>query len=281
MNQSYVSPLVSVFVHVIRYLAQQNTLFDQYPPCLGHECRIGMSKCVAVFLRRARTQSEPRIKILGPIASLVWDMRRIIDHHIEGRRPEWNSGIVSADVRAVPRLDVQPDYRTGAVAPEPTTVDCRVEDQSRLSVRIKSEKLFDQFGIFLAVSHRIGNPRSGGNSPESVAARRRGTLATALVRALPRRISSTNYRNQPGTRSCVGRREGNRRANFVLAGLVPAIHALGRSRQRRGCADQVRARRPKCVSFSPVHSAASAWRERRRLVRSPQLSASMNSAQRQ
>src|SRR5439155_3024047 len=37
------------------------------------------------------------------------------------------------------------------------------------------------------------------------------------------------------------RREGNRPPIFVLAGLGPAIHAWGRSRQGRGCADQVRA----------------------------------------
>src|SRR5271157_4006868 len=110
-----------------------------------------MSKGVTVFLRGARTQSEPCIEILGPVASLVRNVRRIIDHHIEGRRPEWNSGIVCADVRAVTRLDVQPDYRSGAVPPEATTVDCRIEDQSRVPVRIKSEKLLDQFGIFFAV----------------------------------------------------------------------------------------------------------------------------------
>jgi hypothetical protein len=37
--------------------------------------------------------------------------------------------------------------------------------------------------------------------------------------------------------------EGNRPNNFVLAGLGPAIHALEKPKQRRGCADQVRARR--------------------------------------
>src|SRR5437868_13219251 len=33
------------------------------------------------------------------------------------------------------------------------------------------------------------------------------------------------------------------RLTFVLAGLGPAIHAFKRPKQRRGCADQVRARR--------------------------------------
>jgi hypothetical protein len=44
------------------------------------------------------------------------------------------------------------------------------------------------------------------------------------------------------------RRERNRLSNFVLAGLVPAIHALERLKQRRGYADQVRARRLETIS---------------------------------
>jgi hypothetical protein len=43
-------------------------------------------------------------------------------------------------------------------------------------------------------------------------------------------------------------KEGNRLPRFVLAGLDPAIHAFGRPKQRRGCADQVRARRLQVVS---------------------------------
>jgi hypothetical protein len=38
--------------------------------------------------------------------------------------------------------------------------------------------------------------------------------------------------------------KGNRLRQLVLAGLDPAIHAFGRPKQRRGCADQVRAKRP-------------------------------------
>jgi hypothetical protein len=38
---------------------------------------------------------------------------------------------------------------------------------------------------------------------------------------------------------------------FVLAGLDPAPHALGRSGQRRGYADQVPAKRPKIVARAP------------------------------
>jgi hypothetical protein len=38
-------------------------------------------------------------------------------------------------------------------------------------------------------------------------------------------------------------KRGNRPNNFVLAGLGPAIHAVEEPKQRRGCADQVRARR--------------------------------------
>jgi len=46
----------------------------------------------------------------------------------------------------------------------------------------------------------------------------------------------------PG-KNLVATKGRNSPANFVLAGLDPAIHALGQSRPRRGCADQVRARR--------------------------------------
>src|SRR6266566_7172777 len=48
------------------------------------------------------------------------------------------------------------------------------------------------------------------------------------------------------------RRERTRLSNFVLAGLGPAIHALARSKERRRCADQVRARRLKIVAASPT-----------------------------
>jgi hypothetical protein len=54
------------------------------------------------------------------------------------------------------------------------------------------------------------------------------------------------------TQGCPGKilrqKEGNRLPRFVLAGLDPAIYAFGRPKQRRGCADQVRARRLKMVS---------------------------------
>ena len=38
-------------------------------------------------------------------------------------------------------------------------------------------------------------------------------------------------------------KRGNRPNNFVLSGLVPAIQAFEEPKERRGCADQVRARR--------------------------------------
>jgi hypothetical protein len=55
------------------------------------------------------------------------------------------------------------------------------------------------------------------------------------------------------TQGCPGKilrrqKEGNRLPRFALAGLDPAIYAFGRSKQRRGCADQVRARRLQMVS---------------------------------
>ena len=44
-------------------------------------------------------------------------------------------------------------------------------------------------------------------------------------------------------------KEGGRLPHF--AGLDPAIHAFGYPKQRRGCADQIRARRPQMVSGEP------------------------------
>jgi len=49
-------------------------------------------------------------------------------------------------------------------------------------------------------------------------------------------------------KSCGGKRKEIGSRVFVLAGLDPAIHAFGRPKQRRGCADQVRARRLQVVS---------------------------------
>jgi hypothetical protein len=56
--------------------------------------------------------------------------------------------------------------------------------------------------------------------------------------------------------------EKNRRPDFVLAGLDPAIHALGRSKQRRGYAGQARARRSEKENF-PGQPCAKAGIQRR------------------
>src|SRR5271168_5637593 len=66
---------------------------------------------------------------------------------------------------------------------------------------------------------------------------------------------------RPTEQGCPGkllRRQSdkNRRPNFVLAGLDPAIHALGCSKQRRGCAGQARARRSEIVSLESDRSQA-------------------------
>jgi hypothetical protein len=64
-----------------------------------------------------------------------------------------------------------------------------------------------------------------------------------MKRAIP--ISYRRPRESAGVsgENSTAEQQGNRPNNFVLAGLVPAIHAFEGPKQRRGYADQVRARR--------------------------------------
>ena len=57
----------------------------------------------------------------------------------------------------------------------------------------------------------------------------------------------------------------------VMAGLDPAIHAFRRPQPRRGCADQVRARRLKLFRTKPKHALDCRPNFPRTALRSPEM----------
>ena len=74
----------------------------------------------------------------------------VVYDYIEGARPERNRTIVCAHIGLVPRINIQTDHRPGASPPESTPVDRCIKYQPGLPVWIKCEKVFNEFGIFLA-----------------------------------------------------------------------------------------------------------------------------------
>src|SRR5271163_1368448 len=72
-------------------------------------------------------------------------------------------------------------------------------------------------------------------------------------------MSTTCERIPVTPQGCPGKifrsqKQRSRPGYFVLAGLDPAIHAFGRTKQRRGYAGQARARRLEIVSREPYTS---------------------------
>src|SRR5579864_2255230 len=111
-------PVVSMVMHIIRNLAEQNALGLQNPICLDDERRVGVRKSVLVLFRRTEYQAESGAEVLLLVHPLVGNVRWIVDDYIEERVYERHLGVVGNDRRAVFDIQIQSNHRPKAVAPK-------------------------------------------------------------------------------------------------------------------------------------------------------------------
>ena len=90
-----------------------------------------MGEGVAMLFRGAGAKPEPYIEILCPIAPLIRDVWRIVDHRVKDIGSKWHHGIVATNGGTMMRVYVQTYDLPRTVAPESATVDCRIENPMR------------------------------------------------------------------------------------------------------------------------------------------------------
>ena len=83
LDEIDMGPQVAVIVNVIGDLAQQDALGFQHAVCFLDERRVSVSERVALFLRGSKAQAESRVEVLGPVSSLVGDVRRVVNDRVE------------------------------------------------------------------------------------------------------------------------------------------------------------------------------------------------------
>lgn len=86
-------------------------------------------------------------------------MRRIINYHVETRLAKRHAGVVAYDARAVPHPQIHAHDRTTAVLPESPPTDSRIQNPNWLPLRIETEHLFEENGIFAVPNGRKGTIR--------------------------------------------------------------------------------------------------------------------------
>ena len=87
-------PLITVMVNVIRDLCQQHTLRFQNPISLAQKGGERMREGVVILLRGTDYKTKACVEILGSVSPLIWNVRRIVDNHIEGLAAKWHGRIV-------------------------------------------------------------------------------------------------------------------------------------------------------------------------------------------
>jgi len=78
---------------------------------------------------------------------LIWNVRWIIDNHVECRSIERHASVVRNDIWLVPWIDVQTDNRPRTSLPEPAAIDRRVENEFRSLAGIEVQHPFQECGI--------------------------------------------------------------------------------------------------------------------------------------
>ena len=154
LNKLHMRPLIPVVVNVISDFGEKHPLAPQYPISLAHECRIGMRKRVAVLLRSTRPETEPGIEVFRSIPSLIRDVRRIINHGVKAVGAKRHHPVVTANRRAILRIDVEADDLAPAVPPKAPAIYRGVENVARRLAGIKQEKPLEQFRVFFAIPNR-------------------------------------------------------------------------------------------------------------------------------
>lgn len=127
-DQINMGPLIAMVVNVIGYLAQQESIRDQHSPCLCHERRVCVSECVPILFGRASPQPKSGVEVFGTIASLIRDMRWIVNNYVELAGPKRHGRVVCTNFRPVSGIDIQPDNRPGCAPPKSTAVDRSVQN---------------------------------------------------------------------------------------------------------------------------------------------------------
>src|SRR5215471_12279688 len=111
-------PLIPVIMNIVSYLTKQGSLRQHHTPCLTHEARIGMGKSITMFLRRARAKPKASMKVFGLILTLVWNVRRVVNDHIEHCRPKRHLRVIAYDRGAMLWINVQTNHVAVATAPK-------------------------------------------------------------------------------------------------------------------------------------------------------------------
>ena len=135
-------------VNVIGDLAKQDALGFQHAVGFLDERRVGVGKSVALLLRGSKAQAESRVEVLGLVSSLVGDVRRVVNDHIEENGAERHFGIVTDHGRAVGWFDIHADDGTLAASPEAAAVHRRVQYSLWTFAGIEAEQFFQEFGVF-------------------------------------------------------------------------------------------------------------------------------------
>ena len=99
------------------------------------------------FFRRAKNQPKSCVEILGPIPTLVRDMRWVLYHDFKRPVAKRHGGVVRNNRWMMSGLYIQADNRSCAAAPKPAVIHSGVEDRPRRFSRIKAQESFDEFRI--------------------------------------------------------------------------------------------------------------------------------------
>jgi hypothetical protein len=142
-----VRPLISVVMHVVGDLAEKDPFGSQHTVSLPQERRKGVGKRIVILLGGADDEPEALVEILGLVPSLVWNVRRIVHHHVQTPGPERHAGIVTHNIRVTMRVNIETRDRAFAPAPEPAPIDCCIQDLPGCSSWIETQHLLDEPGI--------------------------------------------------------------------------------------------------------------------------------------
>jgi hypothetical protein len=128
-----------MIVDVIGDLTKEHPLRLENAKRLTEKGWIKMRQVVTILRRRLENEPEPNIEILRPIGSLVWDMWRVVDHRVEGTVCKRLPPIVSDDVGAEVRIDVETDHRAFAARPESSCISGGIQNPFGTPSRVKVE----------------------------------------------------------------------------------------------------------------------------------------------
>lgn len=128
LNQHDMGPLEPVPMNIVSDLAKENSFPAQDAIGLLHKRRIEMAEVVTLFERRFQNQAKAGVEILGAVASLVRDVRWIVDDRVKAAVLEGHAHVVADDGGTVPGIDVQADDLPSASFPETTGIYCCIED---------------------------------------------------------------------------------------------------------------------------------------------------------